>query len=287
MFKQLQRRRILVLLFIALMTSFVALVAPLFAQNSIDISGDRWLRVQAVSGNVQYFTASENHTAQVGDRLIAAGDGVRTGSASSCTLAVDVGMGTISLRENTELIIDELGFAADNGRITRLSVPQGNVVLNLRRFTHRGSELEIETPSGVSGVRGTEFGIIVHPEDQRTSVATETGAVFAAAEGVTVDVPDGFQTLIRLGEPPLEPRPIPAEPVFEYRIEAAMRDYVRYLVLVGQIDPINQAYVAGELQNLTETGEFRYEYFAYHGATVQVSIVTPLGDVTTYDISLL
>ncbi|MEM6716027.1 MAG: FecR domain-containing protein, partial [Cyanobacteria bacterium P01_C01_bin.147] len=184
-------------------------------------------------------------------------------------------------------IVEELSLAPDNGRITRLSVPRGNVVLNLRRFTHRGSELEIETPSGVSGVRGTDFGIIVHPEDQRTSVATETGAVFAAAEGVTVDVPNGFQTLIRMGDPPIEPQPIPAEPLFEYRIESAVRDYVRYLVLVGQIDPINQLYVADELQDVTETGEFRYEDFAYHGATVQVSIVTPLGDVTTYDVSLL
>ena len=81
--------------------------------------------------------------------------------------------------------------------------------------------------------------------------------------------------------------PNPAEPLFEYRIESAVRDYVRYLVLVGQIDPINQLYVADELQDVTETGEFRYEDFAYHGATVQVSIVTPLGDVTTYDVSLL
>ncbi|MEM1281106.1 MAG: FecR family protein [Cyanobacteria bacterium P01_H01_bin.152] len=271
----------------ALVTSLVALVTPLFAQNSIDISGDRWLRVQAIAGDVQYFTSNKSNIAQEGDLLITAGDGVSTGSDSSCTLSVDVEMGTIFLSENTELIVEELSLAPDNGRITRLSVPRGNVVLNLRRFTHRGSELEIETPSGVSGVRGTDFGIIVHPEDQRTSVATETGAVFAAAEGVTVDVPNGFQTLIRMGDPPIEPQPIPAEPLFEYRIESAVRDYVRYLVLVGQIDPINQLYVADELQDVTETGEFRYEDFAYHGATVQVSIVTPLGDVTTYDVSLL
>ncbi|NEQ42712.1 MAG: FecR domain-containing protein [Leptolyngbya sp. SIOISBB] len=265
----------------------MALVTPLWAQNSIDVSGDRSLRVQNFSGNVQYFSAGTSYPAQIGDQLTTVGEGVRTGSGSSCTLAVDVGVGTITLRENTELLIRELGFAEDNGRITRLSVPQGNVILNLRRFTHRGSELEIETPSGVSGVRGTEFGIIVHPEDQRTSIATLTGAVFAEAVGTTVDVPDGFQTLMRVGEPPLEPQPIPAEPVFEYQIEEAMRDYVRYLVLIGRIDPINQVYVADELQDVTKTGEFRYESLAYRGATVQVNIVTPLGDVTTYDISLL
>lgn len=287
MFRNKFQRRALTLFCLTLLTSFVALVAPLWAQNSIDVSGNRSLRVQGFSGDVQYFTNSTSYPAQVGGQLTAVGDGVRTGSGASCTLTVDVGVGTITLRENTELLIRELGFAEDNGRITRLSVPQGNVILNLRRFTHRGSELEIETPSGVSGVRGTEFGVIVHPEDQRTSIATLTGAVFAEAVGTTVDVPDGFQTLMRIGEPPLEPQPIPSEPVFEFQIEESIRNSVRYLVLVGQIDPINQVYVADELQDLAETGEFRYESLAYRGATIQVNIVTPLGDVTTYDISLL
>ncbi len=287
MFKNKFQRRALTLFCLTLLASFITLVAPLWAQNSIDVSGNRSLRVQDISGNVQYFTTNTSYPAQVGGQLTAVGDGVRTGNGSSCTLAVDVGVGTIALRENTELLIQELAFAEDNGRITRLSVPQGSVTLNLRRFTHRGSELEIETPSGVSGVRGTEFGIIVHPEDQRTSVATETGAVFAEAVGTTVDVPDGFQTLMRVGEPPLEPQPIPAEPVFEYRVEESIRNSVRYLVLVGRIDPINQIYVADELQDVTETGEFRYESLAYRGVSIQVNIVTPLGDVTTYDISLL
>lgn len=287
MFENKLQRQALPLFFLTLLTSLMVLVTPLWAQNSIDVSGDRWLQVRDLTGQVQYFTTNTSHPAQAGNRLITAGDGVRTGGGSSCTLVVDQGVGTITLRENTELIIQELNLAPDDGRITRLSVPRGNVILNLRRFTNRGSELQIETPSGVSGVRGTEFGVIVHPEDQRTSIATLTGEVFAAAVGTTVDVPDGFQTLIRLGEPPLEPQPIPAEPFFEFQVEAAMRDYVRYLVLIGQINPINQIYIADERQAVTETGEFRYESLAYRGATVQVSIVTPLGDVTTYDIALL
>jgi len=66
-----------------------------------------------------------------------------------------------------------------------------------------------------------------------------------------------------------------------------MRNSVRYLMLVGQIDPINQVYVEDELQYVTPAGEFRYESLAYHGVDLRVRIVTPLGEVATYDIALL
>lgn len=256
------------------------------AQNSIDVRVERWLQINSVSGEVQHFTANSRNPAQVGDRLINAGDGIKTGANSACTLEVDINVGTITLSENTELTVRQLDYAPDNGRITKLAVNQGNVILNLRRFTNRGSELEIETPSAVSGVRGTEFGLIVHPEDQRTAVATQQGEVFAAAQGRTVDVTAGLQTLVRVGEEPLEPMPIPERPRLDFMVEQEIRDNLRYLVLAGRINPINQVYVADELQAVTEAGDFRYEVLAYHGAGVQVRVVTPLGDVEIYDISL-
>ena len=157
------RRRALIILSLFLLTSFVVTNAPLWAQRSIDVRSDRWLRIRELSGEVEYFTTSTTTMAQMGDLLTTAGDGVRTGANASCVLEVDTGVGTITLTENTELAVRSLDLASDNGQITRLTVPYGNVILNLRRFTHRGSELEIETPSGVSGVRGTKFGIIVHP----------------------------------------------------------------------------------------------------------------------------
>jgi len=153
------RRRTWMTLCLVLLTSFVVAHAPLWAQNSIDVRSDRWLRISAISGDVEYFRNSTRKVAEVGDFLTAPGEGVRTGANASCVVEVDNGVGTIRLNEHTELTIRALDFAADNGQITRLTVPYGNVILNLRRFTHRGSELEIETPSGVSGVRGTEFGL--------------------------------------------------------------------------------------------------------------------------------
>lgn len=281
------QRRFLIIACMVLFGLGIAGISPLRAQNSIDVKVERWLQVKALSGDVQFLMGSSQNAAQVGDRLANPGDGVRTGNDSSCTLEVDENVGTITLNENTELVIRQLDYAPDDGRITKLTVMQGNVILNLRRFTNRGSELEIETPSAVSGVRGTEFGIIVHPEDQRTAVAAETGEVFATAEGSTVDVPGGFQTLVRLGEEPLEPMPIPERPELDFVVKQEIRNNLRFLVLIGRINPINQVYVADELQTTTEAGDFRYESLAYHGTRVQVRVVTPLGDAETYDISLL
>ncbi|MDB9524709.1 FecR domain-containing protein [Oscillatoria sp. CS-180] len=234
-----------------------------------------------------YSNIGGRRPAEVGDLLMATGDGVQTEVNASTTLEVDTGVGTIALQENTEIAIQSLDFADDGGYITRLYVSQGGVSLNLRRFTHPSSELEIETPSGVTGVRGTEFGVLVHPSDSRTGVATQSGEVYAEAESVEVSVPEGFQTLIRPGEPPLPPKPIPEEPFFNYQIEIVVRDGLRYLRIVGQIDPINQVYVEDELQQLNELGEFTYEVPAFYGANIDVRIVTPLGDETVYDIPLL
>jgi len=248
------------------------------SQSSIDVRVDRWLSVESLTGQVEYLSAQSQRSAQVGDYLINVDDGIKTGEDSSSTLRVDTGIGTITLLDNTELRIQRLDFAPDNGRITHLYVSQGNVRVNLRRFSHPGSEFDIETPSGVSGVRGTEFGVIVHPEDSRTGIATQSGAVYAAAQAVTVTVPDGFQTLIRPGEPPLDPTPIPAEPTFTYRIDYLVEGDQRRIELIGKIDPINQVYVDEILQSLNEVGEFRYAVLPYRGATVRVRVVTPLGD---------
>lgn len=262
-------------------------VPQLQAQLNVDVQVKRWLSVQSLSGDVEYFGVNGDRVAEVGDVLIAVGDGVRTGENSASTLQVDTGIGTIALHENTDITVQSLGLASDGGYITHLYVSQGGVTLNLRRFTHRGSELEIETPSGVTGVRGTEFGVIVDPTDKRTGIATESGEVYAMAESTVITVPSGFQTLMRPGEPPLAPIPIPEEPFFDYQVAIIVRNGLRYLQLIGQINPINQIYIEDELQVLNEIGEFKYDVLAYRGVDVRARIITPLGNEATYNIPLL
>ena len=281
------RKRVLILVAVVMSSWWLVLAPQLQAQQSIDVRIERWLSIQEMVGDVQYLSPRGSRAAASGDRLTAVGDGVRTGNDASSTLILDTGVGTITMQNNTELEVRGLEFADDNGYITRLYVSQGGVSLNLRRFTHEGSELEIQTPSGVSGVRGTEFGVLVDPDDQRMGIATETGEVYAAAQAETVTVPGGFQTLIRPGEPPLEPTPIPDVPEFDSQVEIVVRNSLRYLLLRGRIDPINQVYVEDELQTVNEAGEFEYEVPARYGVGIQVRVVTPLGNEAVYDVPLL
>ncbi|PSN09127.1 hypothetical protein C7271_27045 [filamentous cyanobacterium CCP5] len=267
---------------LASLLSFLATSAH--PQRAYDVRVDRWLTIKQATGEV--IRLGSGQRARVGDRLTAVGEGIRTGASSSSVLEVDTGIGTINVSANTEVRIRNLSRARDGGRITRLQVPRGNVRLNLRRFTHSSSELEIETPSGISGVRGTEFGLTVQPSGA-SGVATLTGSVYAEAQAVEVTVPDGFQTLIRPGEPPLEPTPIPAQPAFDYQVNYVIRNGLRRLELVGRIDPINQVFINGDLQALSREGRFSYEVPAIRRSRIDVTITTPLGDAVEYDIPLL
>ncbi len=270
---------------LAMVAMLTVLVSHAQAQQSISIQSDRWLEIRSLTGDVRHLNAGRSRRANLGDRLTTVNDGVLTGHGASTTLSVDTGIGTIELLEDTELWIQSLDFAPDHGRITHLYVPHGQVYVNLRRFTHPGSELEIETPSGVSGVRGTEFGMTVQ-FDGVTGVVTREGAVAATAQRRQVFVAAGYQTVIRPGEAPLEPVPI-TPPTLDYRIDYRTTGGRRWAMLIGQVSLVNRVYIDGQQQTLNYWGEFEYLLPTTRGARVQVSVVSPLDEKEDYDIPLL
>ncbi|MGD1907129.1 MAG: FecR domain-containing protein [Leptolyngbyaceae cyanobacterium] len=259
-------------------------VASVPAQRSISVQVNRWLSVQSLGGEVWYLNRQGTRRAQTGDLLTVVNDGLRTGSGSTGTLLVDTGIGTIQLLQDTEIRVQRLDYASDNGHITHLYVPRGQVHVNLRRFTHRGSELEIETPAGVSGVRGTEFGVTVQ-SDGFTGIVTREGAVAVEAQSRQVLVPAGYQTTIRPGEPPLEPL-VQSPPTIDYRIDYRTNGSRRWALLIGQVDLVNRVYVNGEQQQLNYWREFVYEVSAVRGTRVEVTVLSPLNERADYDIAL-
>jgi hypothetical protein len=279
-----KRRRLSFIMALAVALLMTLWIIPVKAQRSISVQVDRWLAVQSLSGNVWYLNSQGARPAQINDRLTLVNDGLRTGRDANGTLFVDTGIGTIHLLQDTEVRVQWLDYAPDNGHITHLYVPRGQVYVDLRRFTHRGSELEIETPAGVSGVRGTEFGVTVQ-SDGLTGIVTREGAVAAAAQQEQVLVSAGFQTVIRPGEAPLEPVPI-APPTLTHRLQYRTNGSRRWVQLLGQVDLVNRVYVNGEQQILNYWGEFVYEAPAVRGARVQVTVVSPLNEEADYEISL-
>jgi hypothetical protein len=253
--------------------------------DTVQVRVDRWLSVRQTSGTVSYYKSGSSRTAQVGDRLESVGDGVTTGFGASATLEVDTGIGYVNVSENTQVWVQTLDFASDNGRITHLNVPQGQVDLQVRSFTHEGSELEIYTPSSVSGVRGTQFGISVQPSG-KSGIATREGAVATSASGETVFVNEGFQTQVLPDQPPEPPVPLTDDTSLNYQIERFVEDGKRQIRFIGQVDPVNAVLVDDEAVSTDITGTFTRIFPAPSILRANITVITPLGRQELHELSI-
>ncbi len=264
----------------------VVLVTQSMAQQAIQVRVDRWLQVREVTNEVTIEHSSSRHAAQVGDRLQAVGDSITTGKKSSATLIVDTGVGVIEVSEQTTLRVRSLAMAPDNGRITRLDVPIGNARLRVRRFTHKGSELEIQTPVGLSGVRGTEFGVAVQPNG-KTGLAVRQGLVMSTAQNRSVTVGAGFQSFTLPGEPPSHPVRWTDDTSLQYDFEKRIERGVRKVRLQGQVNPVNSVVVDGVSQSTDREGRFITDLQLVPSyLRIQVVVMTPLGRQKMYDLAL-
>lgn len=266
--------------------SIIAVVSVSFIAQAIPVRVERGMSLRQLQGEVILLRSNSASPAQTGDRLGQVGDGLRTGSRSTAVLDVDTDVGFLQVSERTELRIRTLEMAADGGRITHLSVSRGQVRTQLRRFTNPGSEFEIETPAGISGVRGTEFGVSVQA-DGKTGIATLSGAVETSAVGASIPVPGGYQNLILPGEPPTQPVPLRDDPGLEYERSVSFENNTRIVTLTGRVDPVNTVFVDGAPQLVDRQGEFRLTRVATARLRVEVVVITPLGRQEVHEIYLL
>lgn len=264
----------------------ISAAAGATAQQTLPVRVDRCLEVRQIEGSVTYRRGQSSKPAEIHNCLESVGDALITGRNSSARLVVDTGIGTINVSENTTLQVQELDIAGDGGKITRLEVTGGQVQFRVRPFTHRGSELEIQTPAGVSGVRGTEFGVSVQPSGT-TGVATLEGSVFASAQGESVQVDANLQSLIVPGEPPSPPSPLKDDPSLDIQYFAVVgRGGLgnRAVKLVGQIDPVNLLVIDGEPHDTSRSGEFDLQIPLSRDRQIEVTVITPLGTRQVYNL---
>ncbi len=253
------------------------------SSNIVPVRVDRWLEIQQMFGPVTLHQGQSSQAARVGQRLQAVGDGIDTGRGANAVLAADTGIGTITVSEQTSLWIQALQIAPGNGRITRLQVTGGQVRLKVRPFTNPSSRLEIQTPAGVSGVRGTEFGVSIQP-DGKTGLATLRGSVVSSAQGKVVAVNAGFQNLVITGEPPLPAVPLRNDTSLQIELRKEIKDNVRQARLIGQIDFVNGLTIAGKPQITDRYGRFNITLPVASQPRVQAVVTTPLGKKQVYEL---
>ncbi|NEP76216.1 MAG: hypothetical protein F6K29_32620 [Okeania sp. SIO2G5] len=111
-------------------------------------------------------------------------------------------------------------------------------------------------------------------------MATTEGKVDASAEGVTVLIDAGFQSLIVPGLPPTPPVPITDN--VEIDITRLLRVDSNLVRITGRIDPFSQLTVGGEVQEVNSDGWFDTTVPRLDGNFVSVTVSTLSGKTKDY-----
>ena len=271
-------------LLVSLLT-LMAVVAPVATARPLRIRVNRWLELRRLSGSsVELLDSGRWSPAQVGQRLDMIGDGLRTGAGSLARLAVDTQVGFVTVSENTAFRITEMYTTPSGAKVTEIDVSRGRANLVVRPFTNPESRMEIRTPAGVNGVRGTDFGISIQPSG-RSALVVEEGRVESSAQGVTVAVDGGFQNFTVPGEPPSQPVPITEDPRLNLlRFERQRRDDASVVVLEGNTPPVNFLVIDGVTQEIDREGNFNLELPLPADQQIEATVVTPLGKTRIYEL---
>jgi hypothetical protein len=135
------------------------------------------------------------------------GDTVKTGGNSSAEITFFDGS-TMELGAGTEVEILELDIVCSTG-VTTITLAQmiGDTISRVTGILDPASSYEVETPSGVVGVRGSSVEIHVfrdnwHYEDGTTIAINLEGTVYAIAQGVEKQVPEGGSCIMIPGQEP-------------------------------------------------------------------------------------
>lgn len=159
------------LIIISLLVMALVLPTAVFAKDT-----DKAGKVTTVAGKaeVKKSGGSKKFNAFKG-MAITQGDTIMTGSDGKLTMDLDSDK-EVTIGTNTTLVVSELVKSAKalSGK-TSLSLLKGKVVISIKKKLDGDSRFEIETPTAIMGVMGTQF--TVRYEDEQSYVGVFEGAV--------------------------------------------------------------------------------------------------------------
>lgn len=258
-------------------------LAPNVGAKTLRVRMQQWLEVRQLFGTVMFARGNYSRPAQVGTRLQHVGDTIRTGRRSSTVLAIDTEVGFVSVSSDTVLQVQQLQATADGGKLTRLKVVEGQARFQVKRLRESGTGLEIQTPAGSSAVRGTEFGVNVHP-DGKTGIVTIEGSVVTSAQGKSVTIDAGYQSFLVPGEPPSDPIPATDSTRLQLRFLAAQANGTAHVV--GQIDPVNLLLISDARRVVDRNGRFEVVVPLPADRRITAVVITPSGKRERYELAV-
>jgi len=189
-------------LFIFLLILMI-LIVPIFAQTT-----KRVARITYLKGNVYVKKAESELWLPAKLKMeLSSGDKIWVQQNSQAILEFS-DRSTLKLASNTQLDILKLDRDKDTQKdVSIFKLLLGKVWATVEKILSAGERVEIQTPTAVAGVRGTEW-IQQVSEDGTTVVKTLKGVVSFSAKDVTVEVKEGFQSIAKPENPPEKPTPI-------------------------------------------------------------------------------
>ena len=189
----------------------------------------KWIRSNPVPATVDQLLGSaeiqraddgQAQALQSGDQVFL-GDQIRT--AADSTLAIRFADDSIlTLYASSLLRFDHLSAHGTTGMVdSRLNLLEGRMDTRVTPASGPGSRFEIQTPSAISAVRGTEYRALVGEDGKVSNIEVLHGKVRVSGASKHTLVKSGFGTQVVEGKAPIKPRPLlpaPELPAFEVRI---------------------------------------------------------------------
>jgi hypothetical protein len=186
-------------------------VAVLFILSSIFISmnfkNSESVKVKFVVGLVEYRSSGTYETKRLTTKVnLLAGDEVFTKLQSRAELELFDGS-IIKIGESSVFQIKEMEKKSESSSLMSFGLKIGSIWAKFKKVFSSSSEREIQTPSAVVAIRGTELGITVEPATGKTKVQVKEGTVSVKdnkSKG-EVYVNGNQQTTIEQGKEPNKP----------------------------------------------------------------------------------
>lgn len=165
--------------FVSLFLSFClvfSLVSALLVKP-VDAKTVRVAVISALSGDVTIKKGGGSKSYDAYESMsLNQGDTVYTGASSSATLNLSSGDADVTLGENAEINVSDLN-TSDGNKKSKLKVWAGSMWVKVKSLAGSNDEFEIETPTAVMGVRGTQFFVNVDPKTGANKLAVGAGKV--------------------------------------------------------------------------------------------------------------
>ncbi|MBB6638098.1 cadherin-like beta sandwich domain-containing protein [Cohnella thailandensis] len=170
----------------ALVFLLIALpVLGTFANDSQAAASSRVAIISDMSGDVQVQKSGGSKKIRAFKKLnLNQGDMLLTGSNGSATLQFSNGTSsddTMTVDADTTLKFSKL--TSKDGTVTKVSMLKGTAWSDVKSIQNKDDEFQVETPTAIMGVRGTNFLVTVNPLSGTTNTSVFAGIVEVAPPG--------------------------------------------------------------------------------------------------------